>query len=141
MRLFLDSSYLIYLRYSESDKVFNYVTNLLKESVERGDHLFVNMIIIDETLWVLTKKYKVPLDEVLELTDRLMPLLEVVPIEYTDYDIMKESMMNYGLKPSDVLHIASMNKTKVQHIVSEDNEFDRVSWIKRIWLNTITMNH
>ncbi|MGC8850133.1 MAG: type II toxin-antitoxin system VapC family toxin [Candidatus Bathyarchaeia archaeon] len=139
MRLFLDSSYLIYLRYSESDKVFNYVTNLLKESVERGDHLFVNMIVIDEALWVLTKKYKVPLDEVLELTDRLMPLLEVVPIEYTDYDIMKKTMMNYGLKPSDALNIASMNKAEVQHIVSEDSEFDKVPWIRRIWLNTI--NH
>ena len=136
LRLFLDSSYLIYLRYSESDKIFNYVTNFLKESVERGDRLFINMIVVDEVLWILTKKYKISLSEALELMDQLMPLLEVIPVDYTDYDVMRKTMMNYGLKPSDALHIASMNKTGIKHIVSEDEEFDKIPWIKRIWLNT-----
>ena len=136
LRLFLDSSYLIYLRYSESDQVFDYVTNFLRESVERGDRLFVNMVVVDEVLWILTKKYKIPLGETLELMDRLMPLLEVIPIDYTDYDIMKKTMASYGLKPSDALHIASMNKAGIKHIVSEDEEFDKIPWIKRIWLNT-----
>ena len=134
MKLFLDSSYLIYLRYSESDKVFNYVTNFLRESVERGDRLFVNMIVIDEVLWILTKKYKIPLSEVLELVDRLIPLLEVIPLDYTDYDVMRKAVMNYGLKPSDALHIASMNKAGIKHIISEDEEFDKIPWIRRIWL-------
>ena len=135
MRLFLDSSYLIYLRYSESDQIFNYVTNFLKESIKRGDRLFVNMIVVDEVLWILTKKYEIPLDEVLELTDQLMPLLEVIPVDYTDYDVMRKMMMKYGLKPSDALHIASMNKAGIKHIVSEDEEFDKIPSIKRIWLN------
>ena len=54
MKIFLDSSYLIYLGYSMSDEIFNYVTNFLRESVERGDRLFVNMIVVDEVLWILT---------------------------------------------------------------------------------------
>ena len=136
LRIFLDSSYLIYLRYSESDQIFNYVTSFLRESFERGDRLFVNMIVVDEVLWILTRKYKIPLNEVLELMDQLMPLLEVIPIDYTDYDVMRKTMMNYGLKPSDALHIASMNKAEIKHIVSEDEEFDKIPWIKRIWLNT-----
>ena len=135
MRLFLDSSYLIYLRYSESDRIFNYVTSFLRESVERGDRLFVNMIVVDEVLWILTKKYKIPLGEVLELMDQLTPLLEVIPVDYTDYDVMRKTMMKYGLKPSDALHIASMNKVGIKHIVSEDEEFDKIPSIKRIWLN------
>lgn len=135
LRLFLDSSYLIYLRYSESDQIFNYVTNFLKESIKRGDRLFVNMIVVDEVLWILTKKYKIPLDEVLELTDQLMPFLEVIQVDYTDYDVMRKTMMKYGLKPSDALHIASMNKVGIKHIVSEDEEFDKIPSIKRIWLN------
>ncbi|RLI00673.1 PIN domain nuclease, partial [Candidatus Bathyarchaeota archaeon] len=101
----------------------------------RGDRLFVNMIVVDEVLWILTKKYKIPLDEVLELTDQLMPLLEVIPVDYTDYDVMRKTMMKYGLKPSDALHIASMNKAGIKHIVSEDEEFDKIPSIKRIWLN------
>ena len=136
MKLFLDSSYLIYLRYSESDEIFSYVTNFLKEAVSHGDRLFTNMIVIDEILWILTRKYRIPLNEILELTDRLMPLLEVVPIDYTDYDVMKKVMVNHGLKPSDALHVASMNKAGIEHIVSEDEEFDKIPWIKRIWLST-----
>ena len=134
MKIFLDSSYLIYLGYSISDEIFNYVTNFLRESVERGDRLFVNMIVVDEVLWILTKKYKVPLSEAFELMDRLMPLIEVIPLDYMDYDDMRRIMMNYGLKPSDALHVASMRKAGIKHIVSEDKEFDKIPWIKRTWL-------
>lgn len=138
MKLFLDSSYLIYLRYAESDEVFNYVTGFLREAVKRGEQLLVNMIVIDETTWILTQKYGFPLSEVFELIDRLMSLIEVIPVNYTEYDVMKKVMMEYGLKPSDAIHVASMNKSGAQHIVSEDKEFDKVPWIKRIWLDTKT---
>ena len=117
-----------------SDEIFNYVTNFLRESVERGDRLFVNMIVVDEVLWILTKKYKVPLSEALELMDRLMPLIEVIPLDYMDYDDMRRIVMNYGLKPSDALHVASMRKAGIKHIVSENKEFDKIPWIKRTWL-------
>lgn len=138
MKLFLDSSYLIYLRYAESDEVFNYVTGFLREAVKRGEQLLVNMIVIDETTWILSQKYGFPLSEVFELIDRLMSLIEVIPVNYTEYDVMKKVMMEYGLKPSDAIHVASMNKSGAQHIVSEDKEFDKVPWIKRIWLDTKT---
>jgi predicted nucleic acid-binding protein len=135
LKLFLDSSYLIYLRYAESDNVFSYVTGFLRDAVERGEQLLVNIIVIDETTWILTKKFKIPLNEVFELTDKLMPLLEVIPINYTDYDAMKKVMMEYGMKPSDAIHTASMSKSGAEHIVSEDKEFDKIPWIKRIWLD------
>ncbi|MEM2123033.1 MAG: type II toxin-antitoxin system VapC family toxin [Candidatus Bathyarchaeia archaeon] len=136
MKLFLDSSYLIYLRYSKDDVIFRYVTDFLRRAVKRRDHLLANMIVIDETLWILTKKYKVPLNEAFELTDQLMPLLEIIPIDYGDYDVMKVTMKNHDLKPSDAIHVASMNKAGVKHVVSEDVEFDKIPWLKRIWLNT-----
>lgn len=126
----------MYLRYAESDEVFNYVTGFLRDAVKREEQLLVNMIVIDEITWILTKKYKIPLNEVFELTDKLIPLIEVIPINYIDYDAMKKVMMEYGLKPSDAIHVASMSKSGAQHIVSEDKEFDKVPWIKRIWLDT-----
>ena len=136
MKLFLDSSYLIYLRYAERDEVADYASRLLKEAVERETRLLVNMIVIDETIWILIKKYHIPLSEALELTDRLAPLLDIVRLNYSDYDVMKKVMVNYRLRPSDALHIASMNKTKTEHIASEDKEFDKIPWIRRVWLNT-----
>jgi predicted nucleic acid-binding protein len=46
-------------------------------------------------------------------------------------------MVKYGLKPSDAIHVASMKKAGVGYIVSEDPGFDRVDWIKRVWLNMV----
>jgi len=43
-------------------------------------------------------------------------------------------MLRYKLKPSDAMHVASMKKAGVKHIVSEDPDFDRVEWIKRVWV-------
>ena len=43
-------------------------------------------------------------------------------------------MLNYGLKPSDALHVSTMSKTKTSYIITEDGEFDSVEWLKRIWL-------
>ena len=43
-------------------------------------------------------------------------------------------MLNYGLKPSDALHVSTMSKAKTSRIITEDGEFDSVEWIKRIWL-------
>ena len=136
MKLFLDSSYLVYLRYALRDDVAEFVTALLKKAVQNNISLLVNMIVLDETIWILMKKYKVQLGEILELTDRLTPLLEIVPLDYSDYDVMKRTMINNGLNPSDSLHVASMNKTKTKHIASEDKEFDKIHSIKRVWLDT-----
>ena len=43
-------------------------------------------------------------------------------------------MLNYGMNPSDSLHVSTMSKAKTSYIISEDGEFDSVVWIKRIWL-------
>jgi len=136
LKLFLDSSYLIYLRYALRDDVADFVTALLKKAVENNISLLVNMIVLDETIWILMKKYEVQLGEILELTDRLTPLLEIVPLDYSDYDVMKRTMIDHGLNPLDALHVASMNKTRTEHIASEDKEFDKISSIKRVWLDT-----
>ncbi|NQE52208.1 hypothetical protein C5S29_01345 [ANME-1 cluster archaeon GoMg3.2] len=50
-----------------------------------------------------------------------------------DYKRMEQFMLNYGLKPSEALHVLTMSKTKTSYILSEDGEFDNVEWIERIW--------
>jgi len=71
LKLFLDSSCLVYLRYALRDDVADFVTGLLKRSVEKNISLLVNMIVLDEAIWILKKKCRIQLGEILELTDRL----------------------------------------------------------------------
>ena len=133
-KLFLDSCYLIYLRYAEEDEVAEYTWNLLLRAVKEGTELITNMIVVDEAVWILTTKYRIDLSEVFELLDSALPLVGVIRLDYADYDGMKEAMREYGLGPSDALHISSMKKAGASRIVSEDKGFDRVPWIKRVWM-------
>ena len=136
MKLFLDSCYIIYLRYAMDDQVSTYATTLLRQAIVKNTELLTNMIVVDEVVWILSKKYEVPLDGVFELLDRLLPLLTVVPVDLSDYSMMKQTMGRYGLKPSDSLHIASMRKAEATYMVSEDRDFDRVPSVRRVWLDT-----
>ncbi|MFQ6085021.1 MAG: type II toxin-antitoxin system VapC family toxin [Candidatus Bathyarchaeia archaeon] len=133
-KFFLDSCYLIYLRYAKKDRVAEYTWNLLHRAVKEGTELITNMVVVDEVVWILTTKYRVKLEEVFELLDSTLPLVDVIQLDYVDYDAMKRIMKEHRLRPSDALHISSMKKAGTRCIVSEDEEFDQVPWIKRIWV-------
>ena len=136
MRVFLDSSFMIYLKYAADDKISNFSLELLDGAIKLGTQLISNIIAIDEVIWILEHKYGVSRAEVFELTDKLGSLLDIVPLDRSDYDPMKAFMNSYNLKPSDALHVASMKRNNIQHIVSEDGDFDALPWIKRVWLDT-----
>lgn len=130
MKVFLDANYIIYLKYSENDEIFNYCTNLLKEL--GGHDLLINIIVINEIVWILRRKYGIGLEEIFEFLDRFLDFVRVVPLEAEDYELMKEFMLKYNLKPSDALHVTSMRRSGANYIVSEDPDFDKVEWVKRI---------
>lgn len=136
MKVFLDSSFMIYLKYAKDDKVSDFSLELLDRAIKLGAQLISNIIAMDEVIWILTHKYGVSRTEVFELTDKLGSLLDIVPLDRSDYDPMKVFMSSYNLKPSDALHAASMKRSNVQYIASEDKDFDALPGIRRIWLDT-----
>jgi len=93
-----------------------------------------NMVVIDEVVWILWKRYRIDKAEIFEFLDRIIEFLTIIALDEEDYKRMRKLMLNYGLKPSDALHVSTMSKTKTSYIISEDGEFDSVEWIKRIWL-------
>ena len=131
-RIFLDANYIIYLRYAEDDKIYEYCVELLRKLDEYEP--ITNIIVIDEVVWILWKKYGIDKVEIFDFLDRMVEFLTIIPLDEEDYKRMQELMLNYGLKPSDALHVSTMSKTKTSYIISEDGEFDSVEWIKRIWL-------
>ena len=104
------------------------------EDLIREDRAFINMIVIDELLYVSRSKYKVPYNETLEFIESLVfPFTTILPLEEIDYFLMKE-MLRYCPQPSDSIIAASMKRTSIETIISEDNGFDRIPGIKRKWL-------
>jgi predicted nucleic acid-binding protein len=130
MRAFIDANFLVYLNTLRGERrkpLEELWGNLIQEE------LVLNVIVLDETLYI-SRRYGVPYSETFEfLRHVVLPFVEVVPLEAEDLYRAEKYLVNYGFKPSDALHIATMEKTGATLIVSEDKEFDKVSWIKRVW--------
>lgn len=68
----------------------------------------------------------------------MLPFAEVTPLDAGDLYTAEKYLVSYNIKPSDALHIATMEKAGASLIVSEDKEFDRITWIERLWLTSPT---
>lgn len=132
MKVFLDSNFLIYLNTmtdGERRRLDELFRKLLKEE------LFINILIVDEVLYV-SRKYGFPYATTLNfLKSIVLPYAEILPIEEEDLKATEKYLINYNLKPPDAIHLATMEKVGANHVVTEDEDFDKVKEVKRIWLN------
>ena len=132
MRIFLDASFIIYLNVDVSDYLAEKIDALYRQLMT-NDKLYTDVLVLDEVIHVSRKKYKVPYSETINmLDDIIIPYVEVLPIGLMEYLKAKENMLKYNLKPSDAIHLAVIENNGLQAIVTEDEDFDRIT-IKRIW--------
>jgi len=131
LKAFLDSCFLIYLNAMVDDER-RLIEELFKRLLE--EQLFTNMLVVDEVLYV-SRKYRVSYETTLDfLKNMVLPYAEVLPVEEEDLKPAEKYLLKYDLKPSDAIHLATMEKAGVRNIVSEDRELDKVKEIKRIWV-------
>ncbi|HVB12094.1 MAG TPA: type II toxin-antitoxin system VapC family toxin [Nitrososphaerales archaeon] len=132
MKIFLDANLLIYLNMltgRQREKLDEFYTSLLK------DELYTNLLVVDETLYLSMSKYNVSYQVTFEfLKASILPFTTVIPIEDSDMAAMERYLSKYRIKPSDAVHLAVMEKEGVVNIASEDEEFDKVKEVKRLWL-------
>lgn len=107
----------------------DFYAELLKED------LFTNLLVLEETIYFSMSKYHVPYELTFDLLKRtILPHVVVIPLEEQDLILVEKYLMKYKLKPSDAVHLAVMEKEGIANIASEDEEFDKVRDIKRIWV-------
>jgi predicted nucleic acid-binding protein len=135
-KLFLDANLAIYLNTltgEERPTLDRFFKSLLKEP------LFTNMLVLDETLHVSRRRYAVPYSMTMRFLRRaFLPYTEIIPIAEEDLQATERYLTKYDVKPSDAIHLATMDKVGITSIVSEDEELDAVKGIRRIWLETTT---
>ncbi len=70
----------------------------------------------------------------IEFIDRaILPYVDILPIGVNEYLKAREIMRKFNLKPSDSIHVATIENYGLDAIVSEDRDFDKVG-IKRHWI-------
>jgi len=104
------------------------------ERLLRIHELFVNLLVLDEVIYVSRRKYDVPFPDTLEFIDKaVLPHVEMLSLGLEAYLETRKYMVKYGLKPSDSIHAATVEVFGLQAIASEDRDFDKIG-IKRLWL-------
>lgn len=128
--IFLDANFLIYLNLGV-EEIRNLYLNLLST-----ESLALDVLVIDEVIYVSKKKYNVKFEDTLNFLDEIvLPYVTVLPLTSREYEIAKEFMVKHSLYPSDSIHIAVMISNSIKKIVSEDSDFDKVNEIERIWIS------
>ena len=132
MKLFLDANLFVYLLTKtpgEDRKIVEFYAELVE-----NHSLYTSPLVLDETIHVAKRKYRVPYRTSIEFIDeKILPYVEVLPLTVFDYLTAREIILKYKLRPSDALHIAVIQNNGLQAIVSEDEDFDRLP-LKRLWL-------
>lgn len=132
MKLFLDACFLIYLNTStQGDRA---ALDDLFRSILR-EQLYTNLLAMDETLYISKRKYKVPYEATMSFFRSIvLPHTDVIAIDELDIESLQRYLEKYNVKPSDALHLSSMEKEGISSIVTEDTVFERVNGIHRVWL-------
>ena len=87
-------------------------------------------ITIDETAWILRKTQ----EKALVLNNCKMFLdsnIKFLDVNKGIINVSLEINKEFNLKPRDAIHAATMKVNDIKNLISEDNDFDKVSWIKR----------
>jgi len=136
VKAFIDANFLIYLNTLRDRDALSLFENFFEELL--AEHvLFTDILVLDEVLYVSRSKYKVPYPITIKLLNKLIPkYISLTPLTLKEYVKAVEVIERYDLKPSDAIHAATCILNNIKYIVSEDQEFDKVEGIERLWIRT-----
>ena len=136
MKAFIDANFLIYLNTLRDRYALSLFENFFEELL--AEHvLFTDILVLDEVLYVSRSKYRVPYPITIKLLNKLIPkYISLTPLTLKEYVKAIEVIERYDLKPSDAIHAATCIVNNIKYIVSEDQEFDKVEGIERLWIRT-----
>ena len=133
---FLDANLLIYLNCIKDERDRKPYETLYYDAL-KSYTLFTNLLVIDELLWISKKKYKVPYDVTMDfIRNAVLPYVSILSIDLSILDAFLLTLSKYKLKPSDAIHVAVMKNNNISIIISEDDDFDSVGGIHRVWIPT-----
>ncbi|MCS7119810.1 MAG: type II toxin-antitoxin system VapC family toxin [Nitrososphaerota archaeon] len=129
---FIDSNVFLYILIGSPQASFETARNILQR-IEEGEEAVTSTAIIQEVAdWLEYNGRRQELKAFITAVNSYISLQKVTAswedmisaIDYTD---------TYGIDYIDALTIQLMKKHNVNEIYSNDKDFDKVEWIKRVW--------
>lgn len=129
--LYLDANFFVFALLDKTGKGEE-ARRIQRMIVEGRDSAVTSSLALDEVMWVLIKNKREHLLRVAIEGIYHTPNLNVVEVSPLAPLLALEFIEKYGLKPRDAFHLAVMREIRVETIVTDDKDFEKVEWVKRM---------
>jgi hypothetical protein len=128
--LYLDANFFIFALLDTTEKGSR-ATEIHRSIAKGRQKAVTSPLAIDELMWVLIRAGKKHLVRTAVEGVYATPNLDVLPVSPTIPLTALDLLERYDLRPRDAFHAAIMKENKLTEIVTDDNDFDRIEWMKR----------
>jgi len=129
---FVDANVFIYVLI-KSPKEDYLISKSILERIEDGEEAMTSTAIVQEVVdWL---EYNNRRDEVGKFLTALNSYTSMMKVEVSWVEMLDalSDMKRYGLDFVDAVTLQVMKKNNVSEIYTNDKDFDRVEWVRRIW--------
>lgn len=135
MRHFIDTNVFLYA--TGADHVYRHPCQQILQAVAAGElYAVTSAEVLQEVLNIFWRRQRYGAAR--EMVANIITLLspdDVLPVTAEDVHraaILLETFAGAGLSPRDCLHVAVMERTGIERIISTDGDFDQIPHITRI---------
>ena len=129
---FVDANVFIYVLVKSPKKDYAIAKRIL-ERIENGEETATSLAIIREVVdWLEYNNRKKEVRSFLTGINSYLSM-EKLDIAWDEFLFALDDVDKHKIDFVDALTLQKMKKNKINEIYSNDTDFDRVKWIKRIW--------
>lgn len=129
---FVDANVFIYVLVKSPKETYEICKGILKR-IENGEETVTSTAILQEVVdWL---EYNNRKREVKSFVTAINSYLTMNKVNTMWDDVLAalDDMEKHNLDFVDALTLQTMKKNKIKEIYSNDRDFDKVKWIKRVW--------
>ena len=132
--IYIDANVFFFANFDQTGK--GQTARKIIEEIGEGERpaAITSALTMDEVMWAVIKNKKMAELRATIEDIYAMPNLAIKEVNANIPLLALSLLEEHGLKPRDAFHAAIMKGSGVNEIVSDDSDFDKVKWIKRIKL-------
>lgn len=129
---FVDANVFIYVLVKSPKQDYEVAKRIL-ERIESGEEAATSLMVIQEIVdWLEYNNRKKEVKSFLIAVNSYLTMNKLV-ITWEDFLAALDDVEKFRIDFVDALTLRVMQKNKISEIYSNDKDFDRVHWVKRIW--------
>jgi len=129
---FVDANVFVYVLVKSPERDYEISRGIL-ERVEKGEQTATSLAVIQEVIdWLEYNHRKKEVRSFLTGINSYLTM-EKFSVTWDDFLPALDDVEKHNIDFVDALILQKMKKNKMNEIYSNDKDFDRVDWVKRIW--------